>query len=290
MLLWRGITDAERGFQDGIRELGYDGEYTIINANQDRSKFAGLLRKKLVPQLNEFNYIYSFGTTSTQMVTSINKGRIPQIFNIVTDPIKAGVANSMESAGENICGVSHKISLSLQVENALRLKKIKTLAFLYNAREANSNIIKNELEFIAEQYQFNLLEFRSAPVDDLLEKNLQRIKEKSNEIDAVYLPLDSFLVSKARLIGNHLKEAGIMSIGALKEYVSQGVLLGLVPDYYKLGKVAAKIVDRHVKGEKLSTIPVQTEKEPKIIINESTRKLLKIKIPKNILENAVIIE
>ncbi len=290
MILWRGMTDAEKGFQEGLNESGYSAQYTYMDAKQSRSKLNTLLAKKLLPRLNEFDYIYSFGTTATQVVKQRNKGVRPHIFNIVADPVRSGVADRMESAGDNISGTSHNISLALQIENALKLKKINTLGFFFNPEETNSNIIKKDMKVIAEKYKFDVIYFQSPPADNMLEKNLLQVEKKAGAIDAIYLPLDSYLISNAEQIGSRLTKAGILSIGAQKEYVLKGVLMGLVPDYYKLGKAAANILDRHVKGEKLKDIPVQIDKNPKIAINEKTGKVLKISIPEELSRNAVIIE
>ena len=39
MVLWRGETKAEQGFKDGLKELGYSVDYTIMNAAQDRKHY-----------------------------------------------------------------------------------------------------------------------------------------------------------------------------------------------------------------------------------------------------------
>jgi ABC-type uncharacterized transport system substrate-binding protein len=290
MILWRGMTDAEKGFQEGLKESGYSAQYTYMDAKQSRSRLNTMLAKRLLPRLNEFDYVYSFGTTATQVVKQRNRGVRPHIFNIVADPVRSGIADSMESPGYNISGTSHNISLELQIENALKLRRISTLGFLFNPEETNSNIIKTDMKAIADKYKFNVIYFQSPPADNMLEKNLMQIENETAAIDAVYLPLDSYLISNAENIGSRLRKAGIFSIGAQKEYILKGVLMGLVPDYHKLGKAAANILDRHVKGEKLKDIPVQIDKNPKITINKRTGKVLKISIPEELLQNAVVIE
>jgi ABC-type uncharacterized transport system substrate-binding protein len=63
MILWRGETEAEKGFQQGLKEFGYSVQYTVMNAGQDRTELGRLLREELNPKLNNFDYIYVFGTT-----------------------------------------------------------------------------------------------------------------------------------------------------------------------------------------------------------------------------------
>ena len=38
MILWRGETEAEKGFQQGLKEFGYTVQYTVMNAGQDRTE------------------------------------------------------------------------------------------------------------------------------------------------------------------------------------------------------------------------------------------------------------
>jgi len=36
MVVWRGETEAERGFIQGLQELGYEAEVTVYNAEQEK--------------------------------------------------------------------------------------------------------------------------------------------------------------------------------------------------------------------------------------------------------------
>ncbi len=114
--------------------------------------------------------------------------------------------------------------------------------------------------------------------------------DKSIIVDAIYLPLDSFLLTKAQLIGPKLRSAKILSIASQKKYIQNGALFGAIPDYYSLGKEVAKIVDRHRNGEKLGETPIQTPKEPLLMINKTTADLLNITIPEHLLKKAIIVE
>ena len=108
-------------------------------------------------------------------------------------------------------------------------------------------------------------------------------------VDAVYLPQDSFLVSQAKLIGAELKAAKVKSIASIKDYVDDGALMGVVPDYYDLGKAAAMIVHRHQGGEKLQNIPVQTANEPVLVINQSTSRALDVDISEPFRSKATLV-
>ncbi len=290
MILWRGETKAEQGFKDGLKELGYSVQYTVMNAGQDKTRLGHLLREDLKPKLKDFDYIYTFGTTVSKSTQFIVQNQVPHIFNIVAAPVKAGIVQTMESSGDNISGVSNAIPLPLQIETALRVIKFKRLGLIFNPREKNSMAIRQNLKDISASFGIELIDLRSPPAENALQKNLEKLKNKSVVVDAVYLPQDSFIVSKAGLIGTELKVANVRSIGSIKKYIDKGALMGVVTDYYKLGKAAATIVDRVKKGENLQDIPVYTEKQPVLVINKTTSQLLKVEIPPDLLKGAVVVE
>lgn len=290
MILWRGETKAEMGFKEGLKELGYSVQYTTMNAGQDRKKLGYLLREELKPKLKEFDYIYTFGTTVSKFTKAIVQDQVPQVFNIVAAPVRAGIVQKMESSGGNISGVSNGIPLSLQIETALQVTKFKRLGLIFNPREKNSMAIRQRLHEISKAFGVELLDLRSPPAQDSLQGNLQKLKDKSIVVDAVYLPQDSFVVSNAALIGSELRAAKVKSIGSIKKYIDKGALMGVVPDYYELGKAAAAIVDRHQKGQKLQDIPIHTPKTPTLVINKTTSQALKVKVPEELLARAMFVD
>lgn len=289
MILWRGETQAEKGFKDGLKELGYLVDYTILNADQDIKKL-GVLLNTLTPEIDAFDYIYTFGTTVSRRAQVVVSDRVPQVFNVVTDPVGAGIVKSMASSGGNISGVSDAILISLQIKRALEVIKFNKLGIFFNPREKNSMIVRKDIYDVAKDLDFEVIDLRSPPKQKILQDNLHKLIDQSIDVDAVYLPSDSFLVSKAKLIGTQLRTAKVKSIGSIRRFIEYGVLLGVVVDYEQLGRAVAKIIDRHQKGENLKDIPIQKAKESYLIINKTTSELLNINISEAISKKATIVE
>jgi ABC-type uncharacterized transport system substrate-binding protein len=290
MVVWRGETIAEKGFRDGLTKLGYTAEITVVDAQQDRTKLRAGLEEKILPRLDKFDYIYSFGTTATQMTKDLVRGKVPHLFNIINAPVEAGLVRSMEEPGGNISGASNAVPLATQIQTASRLFPIKKLGLLFNPREKNAMIQRDQLAAIARKEGFEVVDFRSPPALDMLQQNLQGLADGKHQVDAVYLPADSFLISQAKLIGAKLRDANVKSIGSVKTYVTAGGLMGMVPDYHELGVSVAKILDRNRKGEPLTRIPVQVTEEPTLVINEQTRAKLGVSIPETILSKAEVVK
>lgn len=290
MVLWRGETEAEKGFREGLKELGYSVQYTVLNAGQDRTELGRLLREDLKPKLDNLDYIYVFGTTVASAAKSIVQDKIPQIFNIVADPVGAGIVQSTQASGGNIAGVTNEIPLALQIQTALKIIPFKRLGLLFNPREKNSMLVREKIAGIGGKFRFEVVDLRSPPAQDMLHENLQKLKNRSVVVDAVYLPPDSFLISNAKLIGSELIAAKVKSVASVETYIEKGALMGVVSDYLELGKAAATIVHRHRQGTNLRDIPVQTARQPQLLINKTTSRALGINLPEAVLKGAVIVQ
>lgn len=68
MVVWRGETDAEKGFVDELKALGYQPTITVYNAQQNQRTLALMVRKELRNNIDQYDYIYTFGTTVTKVV------------------------------------------------------------------------------------------------------------------------------------------------------------------------------------------------------------------------------
>ena len=290
MIQWRGETEACRGFKDALKELGYSAQYTVLNAAQNRKMLGRLLREELLPNLKNFDYVYSYGTTASKMTKTILNDKVPHVFSNVAAPVESKIADTMQSSGGNLSGTSNRVPLSLQIETAIRVVRIKKLGIMFNPREKNAVVIRGNLREIGQKFGFQVIDLRSVPAGNSLEDNLQKLGDRSVSVDAVYLPLDSYHMTMAKLIGSKLRSAKIATIAAQKKYIQNGALFGAIPDYYALGKEVAGIVDRHRNGEALVNIPIATPINPVIMVNKTTSQALDIQLPEDLLKGAVVVE
>jgi len=290
MVLWRGPTEADRGFMDRLEQLGYSVSYVTLDAQQDRTRLGTLLRNELGPNLGKFDYVYSYGTTASKTTKTFLNNRIPHVFSNVADPVRSEVVRSLDASGENISGTTNRIPVSAQIEKVSNIFGFKKLGIIFNPRENNSMLMRQELYEYSKTKKFDVIDFRTPPAGDRLQSALTNLTANPDQVDAVYLPLDSFVLTKAKEIGAALRSAGVKSIGALKVYMTNGALLGVVPDYYKLGKRVADIVHRHQGGEALANIPVAGVEESTLIVNRTTAGMLKVTLPENVLATAAFVD
>lgn len=287
LILWRGETEAERGFQEGLKESGYTATYTIINADQNMNKLSGLL-KTFHPQ--DYQYIYTFGTSVSLKIKNDYQGVTPQIFVAVLFPVEAGLVQTMTRPGVNISGATNYIPIENQIETAFRLLKFNTLGVFYNLNELNSSESMKQIRNASLKLGFSLKAYPVKPGSSNLGKYLNLIKKGIIDVDAVYLPSDSYVISKSRAIADTLIEMKIPGFAAAEESVQEGVLFGLTTGYEEIGKAAAATVDQREKGKPLSAIPVSLPAQTYLLINKTTARSLGFKPDPKLTGNALWIE
>ena len=71
-----------------------------------------------------------------------------------------------------------------------------------------------------------------------------------------------------------------------KEWVEQGALFCYAPDLAAVGVMAARYIDKILKGAKPADLPVEELTQYKLIINLKTAKVLGLTIPPSLLARA----
>lgn len=272
MITWRGETEAERGFMEGLRKSNYMISFKKYHANQDRGHLYNIITRI---QKNSVDLIYVFGTTATQTVLSRIKD-MPVVFNIVSRPVESGIIASWQSSGNNSTGASNKVPIRYQLRALKKVINFSKLGIIYNPREQNSVIQRDIARGLEGTLKFKLKEYRISRRSDI-SKVLPFMK---GDVDAAYLPADSMTKSLGKEIMERVNKFKIPSLCAIENMVlKDGGLLGLVPNYYQLGRLAAEKAIQIFQGKKPTEIPTSTLNYFHMLVNMNTAKKIGVQIP-----------
>lgn len=284
MILWRGITDAEKGFQAKMKKFEeYDVNFTIFDANQDKEELARIIGRL---DKDKYDLIYSFGTTVTKALKSKIKNK-PIVFNIVSRPVKAKVIDSWEHSGCNITGASNAVPMDSAFSSLSKVMYIGRLGFLYNPKETNSKIQRDEVEKLQKKFDYVMVD---APIKDVnkIPEVIQKLVDA--KIDAVLLPQDSLVKASADKIIPLLNKHKIPSIVTIPAMVRDNkAFLGLGANYFELGKMAADKALLILSGENPSNIPSSTLDRLHLTVNLTTAKEIGVNVPVQILRISTIV-
>lgn len=300
MVLWRGVTEAERGFMDSMMNLPRPVEFIIRNAGKSREQVA-IIRQDILKRNPDL--IYSFGTTVTSTLvgqeTNSKEGEyirsIPLVFNIVADPKGAGIVSDYELPGRNVTGTSHLVPIATQVAAMQELGGIKRVAVIFNPKEKNSTLQVEGLQKACEEAGLDLVRFPLPDADDgNASEHFSAFARflADQKADITYLPSDSFLISNAKALVSASHGAGVPVFSATEGPIRKaGAYMGLVSRYYNVGQFAAyKAQQILFEGKAVSDVPVETLKRFSFIVNMDSAKALDRYPPVTIMQTAEVVK
>ena len=272
MITWRGETDAEKGFMEG---LDRGGQTLVIQPHHAAQSVDTLNRIIDDLQNRPVDLIYVFGTTATQIVLS-RISATPVVFNVVSLPVATGIIDSWQQSGSNAVGVSNQVPVRQQLKAFFNTCAFSRLGIVFNPLEQNSLVQKAQVERLSKTFGFSLYPVPIAREVDIANK----LSGLAGRVDAVYIPADSLIKSLGCKIVSHLNAQKIPSMSAVESMVpDDGVLLGLVPSYFELGLAAARKANRVLAGEAPGSIPSSTLDHFQFWVNMRTAEAIGIQIP-----------
>lgn len=277
------LDDARKGFIEALKSKGYeDGKNIKIDYQNAQGDIATTqsIAKNFVAQNKDL--ILAIATPSAQSALNATKD-IPIVITAVTDPVKSGLAKSMQNSGNNVTGTSDAVPISNQFELLKKLiPNAKKVGILYNTSESNSELQINEAKNIAPNFNLEIVPVGITSVNEATTA-LNTLLEK---VDVLYTPTDNLVASSMPIIIEKCMSKNIPVIGSEKSHVSAGAIATVGIDYFKLGFQTGLIAVEVIEGKKPSDIPLSTLNEMQLVINTDSIKKLNIEVPDDILSKA----
>jgi len=115
---------------------------------------------------------------------------------------------------------------------------------------------------------------------------ISRQKAIKSRADAIYVAADPLLTNNRIHIGALALQARLPTVNGAREYVEAGGLLSYGASYSDLYRRAAEFVDKILRGEKPSNIPVEQPTKFELVVNLNTARTLDLHVPEAFLLRA----
>ena len=279
---------AREGFIDFLAENGYrEGEnitYQIQNAQGDMANANTIAQQFKNAKLD---LILAIATPTAQAVANIIKDT-PILITAVTDPVDAGLVESAERPGTNVTGTNDMQPMADQFQLIRDLvPDAATVGIIYNAGETNSVAQVRIAWEIAGKMNLNIVEVTA----DNSAGVLQAAQSLAGRVDVIYVPTDNTVVSAISSVVKVAEENKIPIIAGEENSVFQGALATVGINYYRLGRQTGEMALRILKGEaKPETMPIESQKETELVINEDAAKAMGVAIPDELRAKARIVQ
>ena len=201
---------------------------------------------------------------------------LPVVFAAVSDPVGAGLVESLEAPGSNLTGTSDYLDTNAVFNLIFALKpEAKKIALLYNPSEDASTAPIEAAKKILTEKGVSYKEYSGANVSEVM---LAADAIVADGMDAVFTPTDNTIMASELSIYETLANAGIPHFTGADSFALNGAFLGYGVDYANLGRetgnmVAAILLD----GAVPASTPVKTFDNGTATINTDTCALLNLK-------------
>lgn len=271
---------ARRGFIDRMQELGYtDVVYDIQSAQGDLGTATTIAQKFANDNLD---LILAIATPTAQATAHVIKD-VPILITAVTDPVEAGLVESLERPGTNVTGTSDLTPVRMQLELLQELvPSVRRVGIVYNAGEVNSVIQVNLAKDAAQQLGLTIVEATAANASEVM----QAAQSLVGRVDALYVQTDNTVVSALESVVLVAERNRLPLLVGEESSVELGGLATLGIDYYKLGQQTADIAHRVLQGENPAEIPIEYQEEMSVVINLAAARRMNVTIPQSILDRA----
>ena len=211
--------------------------------------------------------------------------RTPTVFVQVSDPVAAGVVQSLARPGGTLTGFTNFDPST--ADKWLELLKqvapsITRVAYLFNPNTA-PHLYARAVETAAPL--FSVKPFPAAVHD--VEEIEHTIEQISRESDSALLVLpDLFTATNRESIIALAARYRLPAVYPFRYFAADGGLMSYGTEVLETYRQAASYVDRILKGEKPSELPVKRPTKFEFVINLKTAKALGLEVPRTLLARA----
>ena len=281
-----GPTPAIIGLRDGLRALGYreDQDFTIgVRFTQGESAELLAAARELVRGGADIIVTTEGGNSAraAQMATD----RIPIVFIGGGDPVELGLVKSLARPGGNLTGIA-----SLDVELAPKRLEIfrelvpglKRVLLVYDATNKHAAEQLEPYRAAAQSLGLTLVE---RPVRSQEEAGAVISGLRRGDVDGIFAPRVLSLNIPGFIVATSVKGT-FPTMFKAAFFAERGGLASYGATDGDLGRLAARLVDRILKGAKPADLPVEQPTKFELVINVKTAKALGLTIPQSLLHRA----
>ncbi len=254
--------------------LQYTVDYQIGSGNSADSDCTNFAKNMVAAN---YDMIIAIATPAAKSAfAATDDTEIPVIFCAVSDPVAAGLVESMDAPGYLCTGTSDVLDLEAQVALIKAMQpEVKSIGILYTSSEDNSITNLKNFKAICDKEGIEVVATAVQGASDIP----SAAEELASKVDCINNFTDNNVVNNLSVVLTAADKYGIPVYGSEEEQVINGCLASVSIDYVALGRVTGEMAVSVLKGEDASTMAVKTITEATPVINSSVLKKLGLSTP-----------
>lgn len=203
------------------------------------------------------------------MQTATEENQIPVVFSAVSDPVSAGLVESLDAPGSNVTGTSDALNVEAVIDLMLAANPdMKKLGLLYDQGQDSSKSAIASAEAYCQEKGIEVVEKTGTTNDEIA---LAADALIAAGVDAVFTPTDNTVMTAELAIYEKFVDAKIPHYAGADSFALNGAFCGYGVNYLTLGTATADIVvDILVNGADPAATPVQIMSSGIAMVNTET--------------------
>jgi putative tryptophan/tyrosine transport system substrate-binding protein len=275
-------TSSAKGFQDGLRDLGYiEGKNVSFEARATQGDSTRL--RKLAAELLKSNPDLLFCISDACWRET---GSVPMVFTQVSDPVRIGLVASIARPGGNITGIANlRADLSAKRLELFKetVPSLHRILVTYDPRNIEEKEAVTALRGVTMRLGLQLLE---NPIKLPLEIEPALAKLEEGGRDGILIVQSG---TNLNIPGRSLQVAisnNLPTMYPASFWTQFGALASYGPDQVAQGRQAARLAHKILTGTPPRELPVELPDRIEFIVNLKTAKRIGLQVPELVLVRA----
>jgi putative ABC transport system substrate-binding protein len=255
-------TLAEIGGEKNVKfDIFYD------NCNADSTVLTQIIADFMVDQVDLMVGVAT--PVAVQMQADTADSGIPVVFSAVSDPVSAGLVDSLEAPGANLTGTSDYLDTN-SIMNLIFAAQpdADKIGLLYDQGQDSSTTPIAAAKAYLDSKGIEYVERTGTTVDEVM---LAADALVADGVDAVFTPTDNTIMTAELSIYETFIDAGIPHYTGADSFALNGAFLGYGVDYANLGVETAQMVaDILLNDADPASTPVRTFDNGTATVNTET--------------------
>lgn len=258
------LDDCYKGILEGLKNEGYvDGQNCSIDFvnGQGTTETNSLAASNFVS--NKDSIIIAIATPSaTAAYAAAKDAGIPVVFSACSDPVGAGLVESLDKPNTGATGTSDSLNFDGQLKMIRAfMPNAKKIGVLYTTSESNSLSQLKKLTGLAPTYGFEIVPVGITDASEVANGAATLVSDKVDCIDNL---TDNNVVNNLSVVTNATDAAKIPIFGSEIEQVAKyGCVASETLDYVSLGVTTGEMAAKILKGADAKTTPVSVVTDSK---------------------------
>jgi putative ABC transport system substrate-binding protein len=278
--------EAVDGLRLGLKELGLeDGKHVVLDVRDCKGELKAVQEHAQELERNKVKLIYA---VASSLVATAKKSttEVPIVFNVGSDPVAAGLAESFAQPGGRLTGI-HFLVKDLTGKRMEVFKdivpKLRTVLTIYNP---TNKVAKDSADMARDEAKRRNLKLVERHVSSIEQLKTVLHELKSDDADGFFYTPDSMIGSRSQLIIDTANAKKLATMFQEQGLVAHGALASYGQNYHKLGRLSAKYIHKILSGAQPRDLRIETVDEVELVVNLATAKQLGLTIPPEMLARA----